>query len=162
METSDGWIILVLIKFYHNNHWYSITIAMKSVWITVNHFTRKGCPARPCNFINYIFIELDQQLECMKYLQYLRGHCAILMIEAHLQYLWSTSTIPVRVCSTCEAHLQYMLESAVPEIQLICHLLKVMHQGPTHSNWYCGCAWRCITLEFHLYVDISIYFEAIN
>ena len=52
-----------------------------------------------------------------------------------------TLAVPVKhIYNTCEAHLQYMLECAVPEIQLICHLLKVMHQGPAHSNWYCGCA----------------------
>ena len=55
-----------------------------------------------------------------------------------------------------------MLECAVPEIQLICHSLKSCISVLHTPTGIVGVLERGITLEFHLYVDISIYFEAIN
>ena len=62
-----------------------------------------------------------------------------------------------------------MLECAVPETQLICHFLKscirVLHipigiVGVLEMGM--KVCLRGITLEFHLYVYKSIYFESIN
>ena len=51
-------------------YWFSLNFTITTI-DTVSPL--QGNQSRPCNFIHYIFIELDQQLECMKHLQYLRG-----------------------------------------------------------------------------------------
>ena len=54
-----------------------------------------------------------------------------------VQYSWGTPALPVRVCSTSEAHSQYLWETFNEW-----KIHKISSQVLEHPHWYCGVSHR--------------------